>query len=83
VGEPEAQKKEEEVQEEEKEELLEPTVEIEDLGAWKRRVKVEVAADKVRDQYEKALKELSHTADVPRSPRISSCSCSRRPRARR
>ncbi len=52
-------------EEEEKEEPLEPSVAVEDLGGWRRRLKVEVAAEKVKGEYEKQLKDLSHSAQVP------------------
>lgn len=62
---PEQDQEQEEKKDEKKEEPLEPTVSVEDLGAWKRRLTVEVAAEKVTAEYEKQLKQLSRTADVP------------------
>ena len=52
-------------EEAEEETKLEPTVEVEEVGAWKRRIKVEIAGEKVSGDYEKQLKELSRSANVP------------------
>lgn len=57
--------KEEKEEKEEEEEPLEPSVAVEDLGGWRRRLTVEVAAEKVKGEYEKQLKDLSHSAQVP------------------
>ncbi len=43
---------------------LGPAVEVEDLGAWKRRLRIEVPAESVKGEYEDALRELSHNAQV-------------------
>lgn len=45
--------------------VLAPSVEITEVGPWKRTLKIEVSADHVREQYEESLKDLTKTAQVP------------------
>ncbi|MHC4505783.1 MAG: trigger factor [Planctomycetota bacterium] len=50
--------------EEQEQKPLGPAVEVEDLGAWKRKLRIEVPAESVKGEYEDALRELSHNAQV-------------------
>ncbi len=62
---PETEEKTEEETGEETEEKLNPTVTVEDLGPCKQRLNIEVAADTVSVEVDKAYKELLDSVDVP------------------
>ncbi len=62
---PETEEKTEEETGEEAEEKLNPTVTVEDLGPCKQRLNIEVAADAVTAEVDKAYKKLLDSVDVP------------------
>jgi len=44
---------------------LSPAVQVEDLGAWKRKLRIEVSAEKVKGQYDKSLRRFAREAQIP------------------
>ena len=45
--------------------MLDQKVDIEEVGPWKKKLKIEVAVESVKNEYEESLKQFSREAQVP------------------